>query len=108
MFSVKARAPRSRCRKLLKIYLQDYQAICNSFSQCFTNNLQVELRADSIRLPLIRMAREGHRLIHASSAEEIEFACSADSDVGPVADVAFVTSESYVVRTADCYRAAII
>ena len=65
-------------------------------------NLKVELVAGSIRLPLIRLAREGNRLIHASSpTEDLDFGCSADSDSGPVADVGFVTSESYVVRSAD-------
>ena len=59
----------------------------------------MELRADSIRLPLLRLAREGSRLIHAST-DDVEFRCSAaDSSSQIAADVAFLSSESYVVSS---------
>jgi hypothetical protein len=53
---------------------------------------QVELRADSLYLPLLKFAREGNRLI--SSSGNLEFSCAPSK---PIVPVAFTSSEAYLV-----------
>ena len=54
---------------------------------------QVEFRADNLHLQLLKLAKEGNRLITSSGF--ISFSCRP---VEPVRPVAFTSEESHVVR----------
>lgn len=62
-----------------------------SASSCFLE-LQVEYKADSIRLPLLEMARKGHPLLQSNG--KIDFMCQEVAAADPVT---FSTGESYLV-----------
>ncbi len=53
---------------------------------------KVEFKADSLHLPLLRLAREGSRLMSVHG--QMEFRCRPDRPAGPVA---FASGESYLV-----------
>ncbi len=58
----------------------------------YASFFQVEFKADSLHLPLLKLAREGNRLISTSGF--INFRCS---QVEPSKPVAFTSEESHVV-----------